>query len=112
MKRILVTGGTVFVSRYMAEFFAEAGCEVFVLNRGTRQQSQGVTLIKADRHELGDCLRDYHFDAVVDVAAYNAADVNALLDALGSFDDYVLISSSAVKMPAGPAPTIITSYTI
>ena len=28
MKKVLVTGGTVFVSRYIAEFFSSKGCEV------------------------------------------------------------------------------------
>ena len=30
---ILVTGGTVFASRYTAEFFAAKGHDVYVLNR-------------------------------------------------------------------------------
>ena len=62
--KILVTGGTVFVSRFTAKYFAEKGNEVFVLNRGTREQTDGVTLIKADRHALGDCIRNTRFDAV------------------------------------------------
>ena len=96
MKTILVTGGTVFVSRYAAEYFQRRGWQVSVLNRGTRQQGKGVELIRADRHNLGDALRQRHFDAVLDVTAYTAEDVNALLDALGGYGQYVLISSSAV----------------
>ena len=48
--KILVTGGTVFVSKYTAQYFAQKGHEVFVLNRGTRPQVPGVNLLKADRH--------------------------------------------------------------
>lgn len=96
MKRVLVTGGTVFVSRYVAEYYVKAGYEVYVLNRNNRQQCEGVILIEADRHQLGDKLKGYHFDVVFDVTAYNAKDVNSLLDALDSFEDYILISSSAV----------------
>ena len=96
MKTILVTGGTVFVSRYAAEYFQRRGWQVSVLNRGIRQQVEGVELIRADRHALGEKLRQRHFDAVLDVTAYTAEDVNALLDALGSYGQYVLISSSAV----------------
>jgi nucleoside-diphosphate-sugar epimerase len=55
-----------------------------------------VKLIQADRHALGDVLRPYHFDAVIDVAAYTGEDIGCLLDALGSFGEYVFISSSAV----------------
>lgn len=96
MKKILVTGGTVFVSRFTAEYFSREN-EVYVLNRNTRPQSDGVHLIESDRHALGEKLRDYHFDAVIDVCAYNGRDVDDLFDALGNWSgDYILISSSSV----------------
>ena len=96
MEKILVTGGTVFVSRYIAEYYVKKGYEVYVLNRNHKPQSEGVHLIEADRHNLGDVLKGKHFDVVMDVTAYTGEDVNLLLDALGSFDDYILISSRAV----------------
>lgn len=96
MKKILITGGTVFVSRYIAEYYIEKSCEVYVLNRNTKPQSEGVKLIEADRHNIGDKLKNIHFDAVIDVTAYDENDITDLLSALESFDDYVMISSSAV----------------
>ena len=54
MKKILVTGGTTFVSKFTAKYFADCGYDVYVLNRGTKEQVPGVTLIKCDRHDLGD----------------------------------------------------------
>ena len=48
MKRLLITGETVFVSRYIAEYYVTKGYDVYVLNRNTREQSKGVTLIQAD----------------------------------------------------------------
>lgn len=96
MKNILVTGGTVFVSRYVAEYYVKLGHHVYVLNRGKHPQPQGVTFLEGDRHALGDTLKPYHFDVVLDITAYNGTDITHLLDALGSFDQYVLISSSAV----------------
>lgn len=95
MKKVLVTGGTVFVSRFIAEYYVEKGYDVYVLNRNSREQSKGVTLIQADRHKLGDMLQEFSFDVVIDTA-YNAKDVKLLLDALGNYKDYVFISSSAV----------------
>lgn len=95
MKKVLVTGGTVFVSRYIAEYFTAKNWEVYVLNRNTREQSKGVKLIQADRHNLGEVLRDYYFDIVID-NAYSSNDVKLMLDALGSYGEYFLISSSAV----------------
>ena len=104
MKQMLVTGGTVFVSRYAAEYFAGRGWKVFVLNRNTRPQSEGVTLIEGDRHGLKDTLRPYHFDAVLDINAYTERDIHAFLDGLGSFDSYIFISSSAVYPETLPQP--------
>lgn len=103
MKKILVTGGTVFVSRYIAEYYVAKGDDVYVLNRNTKVQSKGVTLIEADRHNLGDTLRDYRFDTVIDTA-YSAQDVELMLDALGEYENYILISSSAVYPEYVPQP--------
>lgn len=104
MKKALITGGTVFVSRYAAEYYVKKGYEVYVLNRNSRVQPEGVTLIEADRHNLGNQLRDYHFDVVFDITAYDAEDVDCLMDALRSYEDYILISSSAVYPEYEPQP--------
>lgn len=103
MKKILVTGGTVFVSRYIAEYYVAKGDEVYVLNRNTKPQSKGVRLIEADRHCLKDELFPYHFDVVIDTG-YNANDVDMLLKALKGYDDYIFISSSAVYPESSPQP--------
>lgn len=76
---------------------------VYVLNRNNHPQPLGTKLIKADRHELGDLLKSYDFDAVIDTA-YNRADISALLDGLGNYEDYVFISSSAVYPETLPQP--------
>lgn len=94
--KILVTGGTVFVSKFVAEYFVKRGHEVFVLNRNTKPQVDGVQLIECDRHDIGDRLKNFRFDAVIDVTAYTAEDINLLLAGLSDFDNYFLISSSAV----------------
>ena len=96
MKKILVTGGTTFVSRYAAEYFSKRDYEVYVLNRGNKEQVPGVKLIKADRHQLKDVLKDIYFDVVADITSYNKTDISDLCDALGSFGQYIMISSSAV----------------
>lgn len=102
--KILVTGGTVFVSRYVAAYFAARGDEVWVLNRGTRPQAPGVRLIQADRKDLGDRLKGHDFDAVLDITSYTREDVEGLVTALGSFRDYIFISSSAVYPETLPQP--------
>lgn len=96
MKKVLVTGGTVFVSRFVAEYYVKKGYDVSVLNRNTRKQSENVTLIQADRNDLDKFLHVNHFDIIFDITAYTADDINDLLDSVGGFDDYIMISSSAV----------------
>lgn len=104
MRKILVTGGTVFVSKFVAEYYAKRGDEVYVLNRNTRPQPEHTILIEADRHELGDTLKKYKFDVVIDVTAYTGSDILSLCEALGDFGDYIMISSSAVYPETNPQP--------
>lgn len=115
MRKLLVTGGTVFVSRYIAEYFAQKGDAVSVINRNRHSQPERTNLIEADRHHLGDILRQQSFDAVLDVTAYTGTDVRSLLDGLGTaqgqFGDYVLISSSAVYPETLPQPFRETQQT-
>jgi len=96
MKNVLVTGGTVFVSRYVAEYYVKKGYNVYVMNRNTKKQPSNTTLIEVDRHNLGIQLKDIYFDIVLDITAYTSKDINCLLDGLGGFGEYIMLSSSAV----------------
>lgn len=108
---VLITGGTVFVSRFAAGYFRALGHTVTVLNRGTRPQEPGVELIRADRHALTGRLRHRHFDAVLDITAYTRNDVETLHRELGEFGTYILISSSAVYPETTPRPFVERSQT-
>lgn len=96
MKSILITGGTTFVSKYVANYFVKQGYEVYVLNRNTKPQIKGVNLIAGDRHNLTDELKYKHFDIVADITAYTSEDILDLYNSLGDFDQYIMLSSSAV----------------
>jgi len=102
--KILVTGGTVFVSKFVAEYFSEKSNTVYVLNRNTRPQLTNVKLIECDRKEIGDKLKGLHFDTVIDVTAYTAEDINNLLNNIEIFDNYIMISSSAVYKETNKIP--------
>ena len=80
--KILVTGGTVFVRRFAADYFAKKGHDIYVLNRNTRPQLSNVTLPEGDRNDLGDRLKGYAFDAVLDITAYTREHVENLVNAL------------------------------
>ncbi len=102
--KILITGGTTFVSKYVAEYFVKKGNEVYVLNRNSRPQVNGVKLINCDRMNLKEELRNIHFNAVLDISTYNKDQAESLYNALGAFDDYIFISSSAVYPETNPQP--------
>ena len=104
MRKVLVTGGTVFVSRFVANYFAKKGDDVYVLNRNSKPQLHNVTLIEGDRNDLGDKLKSYEFDAVLDITAYTQEHVENLVNALGKFGDYIMVSSSAVYPETNPQP--------
>ena len=109
--KILVTGGTVFVSKFIANYFSLQGNEVFVLNRGSKPQLEHVNVIRADRHHLHKELHLHCFDAIIDVCAYNDVDINDLLDGLDEVKDYIMISSSAVYPETNPQPFVETQQT-
>lgn len=102
--KILITGGTTFVSKFTARYFAEKGNDVTVLNRGSREQVSGANHIKLDRTELDGALKNLRFDVILDITAYTEEHVKALLDSGVSFSDYILISSSAVYPETNPQP--------
>ena len=102
--KILITGGTTFVSKFAAEYFVSKGNDVTVLNRGSRPQVCGVTHINCDRAALGDRLKNKHFDLVLDITAYTQEHIKTLLESKVSFDDYVFVSSSAVYPETNPQP--------
>ena len=104
MRRILVTGGTVFVSRFVANYIAQKGDDVYVLNRNSEPQLPNVTLIEGDRNDLGAKLKSYKFDAVLDITAYTREHVEKLVNALGKIGDYIMVSSSAVYPETNPQP--------
>ncbi|MBP3649219.1 MAG: NAD-dependent epimerase/dehydratase family protein, partial [Clostridia bacterium] len=69
MAKMLITGGTGFVSGYLAQYFVKQGWQVWALNRDSKEQLPGVNLIQADRRQLGDVLGGLQFDAVIDAVA-------------------------------------------
>ncbi len=94
--KILITGGTTFVSKFAAEYFVKSGNDVTVLNRGNRKQIAGINLICCDRMDLKDTLQGKYYDVILDITAYIDEHIRSLLDSGVVFNDYVFISSSAV----------------
>ena len=104
MSKILITGGTIFVSKYIAEHFVHRGDDVFVLNRNTHPQVHGVNLIQADKNTVCEQLKHHHFDLVIAVNIYTEKEMKNLLDGLSDIQDFIFISSSAVYPETSPLP--------
>lgn len=110
--RVLVTGGTEFISVHVVRALRREGHEVVVLNRGRKPERvpAGVRTIVADRKDHGAlraALAGERMDGLVDVtyAPTTGADVAALLDALEGRVGHVLyVSTGRVYDHALPIP--------
>lgn len=98
--RMLVLGGTVFVSRTIAEAARDAGHQVTCAARGVSgNPPDGVEFIQVDRDEPDGLapLADSPYDAVVDVEVQSVSRVRRALDALaGRVGHWTFVSSVSV----------------
>jgi 2'-hydroxyisoflavone reductase len=96
---ILVLGGTRFVGRAVVEEALRAGCEVTLFNRGLTNPELFPTVekIRGDRQADLSALNARHWDAVVDVAAYEPSVARRAVETLReSVDRYVFVSTLSV----------------
>jgi nucleoside-diphosphate-sugar epimerase len=109
--RVLVVGGTEFISLHLVQALLRDGHQVTVLNRG-RQPGRlpaGVRTLVADRKDhpgLRKVLAGERFDGLVDVtyAPTLGEDVEALLDAPASVGHVLFVSTGRVYDHARPIP--------
>jgi UDP-glucose 4-epimerase len=110
--RVLVIGGTEFISLHLVQALRREGHAVAVLNRGRQpgRLPSGVARIVCDRQDhaaLTRALAGERFDGLVDVtyAPTTGNDVAALLDALDGRAGHVLfVSTGRVYDHARPMP--------
>jgi nucleoside-diphosphate-sugar epimerase len=110
--RVLVVGGTEFISLHLVRALRREGHEVLTLNRGrqTPRTPPGVRTIVADRKDhaaIAQVLAGERIDAVYDVAyaPTTGDDVAAVLDALGPpLRHAVFVSSGRVYDHDLPIP--------
>ena len=100
MRRILIIGGNRFMGYQLVWRVLAAGERVTTLNRGRRGDpfADRIERLHADRRTsaFADVLRGRDFDAVVDFAAFDAADVEGAVAALQDrAGHYVFISSGS-----------------
>jgi nucleoside-diphosphate-sugar epimerase len=110
--RVLIVGGTEFISLHLLQSLRRDGHEVTVLNRGRNpgRLPAGVRTIVADRLDhaaVVKALAGERVDALVDVtyAPTTGADVDAVLDALvGRVGHALFVSTGRVYDHARPIP--------
>jgi len=109
--RVLIMGGTEFISLHLVNSLLARGHEAVVFNRGRRgdRLPDGVRAIAGDRKDhagLHERLGGERFDGVFDVtyAPTLGEDVAALLDALPGQPHVILVSTARVYDHALPIP--------
>lgn len=109
--RVLVMGGTEFISLHLVRELLSGGHEVTVFNRGNRAERlpAGVTTIAGDRKDhagLRERFADRRFDGVFDItyAPTLGEDIAALLAALEGQPHVIFISTGRVYDHTLPIP--------
>jgi len=109
--RVLVLGGTEFISLHLVQALQQRGHAVTVFNRGRHQErlpagARGIAGDRKDHAALPGLLGSETFDAVVDVtyAPTLGEDVEALLRALRGRPQLLFVSTCRVYDHALPIP--------
>src|SRR4051812_28732847 len=97
--RVVVLGGTRFIGRAIVDALLDAGHHVLVVHRGQHEPDDLTPIdhLHADRLALGAVARDlddFAPQAVVDCAAFGAADADAVLEAFPGNDRHLVVLSS------------------
>jgi nucleoside-diphosphate-sugar epimerase len=110
--RILVAGGGGLIGGPCARALLAAGHDVTVMKRSGRNVPPGAATLVADRSDpasLAATLAGRRFDAVLDLLAFDAGDVERLFAAPGfEIGHYLFISSGQVYLVAAdPRPPFV-----
>lgn len=112
--KVLVIGGTGFISTRLVDFLHEAGHDVATLNRGESSQRADVSVerLHADRHDeprLRKLLSGRRFDAVYDMVAYTPEETRTMVDVLeGRVERFIHCSTISVYMVSDQVQCPIT----
>lgn len=102
MLRVLVVGGSGLMGAPAVRALLARGHDVSVLTRGTRPTPPGTTTLVADRGDpaaLAAALAGRRFDVVLDLLAYDGADVARLFAAPGfAVGHYLFVSTGQVYL--------------
>ncbi len=110
MGKILVMGGSTFVSSSLAQYLIQRGYTVDLLTRGIKEikysgYNQHIVCDRKNREDLKKHLKNEQYEFIFDITAYSKEDVEILLDsvAIDSLHKYIFCSSGAVYKPSDVA---------
>lgn len=98
--KVLLLGGNQFLGRAISQKLTNLNFNVFVLNRGNRENPEGTQFIRSDRDnydELKASLKNYSFDIIIDVSGYKPLQIENICNVMfGKFKQYIYISSASI----------------
>ena len=111
---VAVIGGTRHIGPFIVADLVSAGHQVSVYNRGNTKADlpTGVKRVVVDRKnrgQLAQALREHQPDAVIDMIAFVAEDVEEVVSALPSLRHYVFCGSTAIYGVIGKSTPSETS---
>lgn len=97
--RLLVLGGSGFVSKWLCRHALDRGHEVWSVTRGLREGIPGVHRVVADRNDADGLKKALEkentaFDAVLDCICFNAAQAEVDLQVLSRFSRRIIVIST------------------
>lgn len=116
--KILIIGGTGTISMSVTQLLAKKGNELFLINRGTRQEDipSGVTLLKADINDertVLSLLGNLRFDAVIQFCGFVPFQLERDYRLFKNRTrQYIFISSAAVYSKPVSSPYITEGTTL
>lgn len=98
--KVLLLGGNQFLGLAISEKLINLNCNLYVLNRGNRENLKGVKFIKVDRNnynELNLSLKDLNIDVIIDISGYEPIQIEYICKIMkNKFKQYIYISSASI----------------
>lgn len=98
--KILLLGGNQFLGRAISKKLIDLDYDLYLLNRGNRDNPKGAKFIKADRdnyNELNSSLKDLNVDVIIDISGYKPLQIENIYKVMkDKFKQYVYISSASI----------------
>lgn len=98
--KILLLGGNQFLGRAISQKLIDLNYDLYLLNRGNRENPMGAKFIKSDRdnyYELDVALKDLSVDIIIDISGYTPLQIENIYKIMkNKFKQYIYISSASI----------------